>query len=199
MNQAPITRATLLLRLRDPADNEAWDTFTQDYAPALYRFLRRRGLQDADAADLLQEVMRSVGLAIKDWDYEKQRGGFRAWLFTITRNRLYNHLEKGKKKRGDAQGTAAVNIINQTEQDNELESDWELEHQTQLLGRAMSEILPKTEPKTWEAFRQTAIEGRSAAEVAQGLGMSTGSVYVARSRVTAKLRERVQELEREQG
>ncbi len=190
----------MLLRLRDPADTEAWNAFTTDYAPALYRFLRKRGLQDADAADLLQDVMRSIGIAIKDWEYEKQRGGFRAWLFTITRNRLYNHLSKGRKKQGDAQGTAAFEIINQTaQQDDQLEREWELEYRTQLLGRAMKEIQPTIEPKTWEAFRLTAIEDQPAAVAAEQLGISTGAVYVARSRVTAKLRQCVEQFEKEEG
>lgn len=200
MTEAPITRATLLLRLRDPADAEAWSIFTSDYAPALYRFLRKRGLQDADAADLLQDVMRSVGGAIGDWNYEKHRGGFRAWLFTITRNKLYNHLRQGRKQRGDPQGSAALEIIHRTpDQEDELQQQWEYEYQTQLLGKAVAEVRPTLEKRTWDAFQLTAMEGRAADEVARELKMSTGAVYVARSRVTAKLRDRVEALQREEG
>ncbi|MEM0927471.1 MAG: RNA polymerase sigma factor, partial [Planctomycetota bacterium] len=97
VSDSPITRATLVLRLRDPNDHQAWNDFIDDYGPMLYRFVRSRGLQDADAADIVQDVFRRVGSAIGRLDYEREKGGFRAWLFTITRNRLLTYFEKRKR------------------------------------------------------------------------------------------------------
>ncbi len=85
------------MRLRDGNDHGAWTEFVRDYAPMIYRFARSRGLQDADAADIVQDVMRRVGSAIGRLEYEREKGGFRAWLFTITRNRLYTHFEKRQR------------------------------------------------------------------------------------------------------
>ncbi|HJN10352.1 MAG: hypothetical protein QGG09_11400 [Pirellulaceae bacterium] len=52
MAQLPETRNSLLLKVRDPADADAWIEFAAIYRPVIYRLARRRGLQDADAEDL---------------------------------------------------------------------------------------------------------------------------------------------------
>lgn len=193
MTQSPPTRATLLLRLRDGTDFEAWSQFLSDYGPMLYRFVRSRGLQDADASDLVQDVMRSVGMAIGRLDYAKEKGGFRAWLFTITRNKLSTYFEKRNRIGPTANDTAQFEMLNQAAGNNELEQQWELEHQRQLAAVAMDELKPTIEAKTWSAFELTAIQEQSAEAVAKQLGMSKGAVYVARSRVTAKLRDKIQQ------
>src|SRR3954466_15216362 len=92
IDEAPATRASLLLRLRDPKDAEAWRQFVQVYASVVYGFARRRGLQDADAADLMQDVFRSVAAHAGRLNYDRGRGTFRGWLYTVTRNKLYNFL-----------------------------------------------------------------------------------------------------------
>src|SRR2546430_13211577 len=92
MERAPATRASLLVRLRDPHDKEAWGQFVQLYAPVVYGFAGKRGLQDADAAGLMQEVRRSVAGAAGRLDYDPKRGTFRGWLYTVTRNKLYSFL-----------------------------------------------------------------------------------------------------------
>ncbi|QEG40925.1 RNA polymerase sigma factor [Roseimaritima ulvae] len=200
MTNSPPTRATLLLRLRDRGDAVAWNEFVRDYGPLLYRFVRSRGLQDADAADLVQDVMRRVGTGIGRLDYEKQKGGFRAWLFTITRNQLATYFEKRKQlgPLGGAAaggGSAADDVREQADNGHSsLEAQWELEYRRQLAARAMQQLKPTIEPNTWAAFELTAIEGRTAQHTAERTGMSTGAVYVARSRVTAKLRDEITRL-----
>lgn len=195
MPEAPLTRATLLLRLRNAGDTEAWSSFLRDYGPMLYRFVRSRGLQDADAADVVQDVLRSVGQAIDRLEYDKQRGGFRAWLFTITRNKLSTFFEKRQRLAVTANDTAQYELLKQESGDSsELDEQWELEHQRQLAAVAMQLVKPTLESKTWEAFELTAIAGRSAEAAGQELGLSTGAVYVARSRVTAKLRTEIERL-----
>src|SRR5438552_1369435 len=85
MPESPQTRASLLVRLRDGHDREAWRQFVDLYAPLVYGFARRRGLQDADAADLMQDVLRAVSGAAGRLDYDPAKGTFRSWLFTVTR------------------------------------------------------------------------------------------------------------------
>src|SRR5205823_3239375 len=89
MDELPATRASLLVRIRDGQDAEAWRQFVRVYAPVVYGFARKRGLQDADAADLMQEVLRSVAAAAGHLEYDPRRGSFRGWLYTVTRNKLY--------------------------------------------------------------------------------------------------------------
>lgn len=195
MNQSPATRETLLLRLRDLQDHDAWSRFLHDYGPMLYRFVRSRGLQDADASDLVQDVLRSVGSAIGRLDYDKTKGGFRAWLFTITRNKLYTHFEKKQRTEPAGNHTGQLELLNQEDDsDCELEEQWELEHQRLLAARAMKNLKPDIDPKTWSAFELTAIDSLSAAQAGERLGMSSGAVYVAKSRVVAKLRTEIERM-----
>src|SRR5262249_50284300 len=90
MTRIPPTRASLLLRLRDPRDQSAWTQFVDLYPPLVYAYARRQGLQDADAADLSQEVLTAVAGAVARLEYDPRRGSFRNWLFTIVRHKLSN-------------------------------------------------------------------------------------------------------------
>ena len=84
------TQVTLLMRLRQDDDALAWSQFVDIYGPLLYRFGRRRGLQDADAADLTQDVMREVARCIGRFEYDPSIGRFRDWLFLVAQRRLSN-------------------------------------------------------------------------------------------------------------
>src|SRR5579872_5973841 len=85
---SPSTCPSLLVRLRDSQDHDAWAGFVNVYGPLLYGFARKQGLQDADAADLMQDTLRVVAGAVRQLEYDPQRGSFRAWLFTVFRNQL---------------------------------------------------------------------------------------------------------------
>src|SRR6202163_743711 len=106
MADIPATRASLLVRLRDCQDHAAWGEFVRLYAPVVYRFARRRGLQDADAADLMQEVLRSVSASVGAFD--PRLGLFRSWLFTLAHRRLYDFIQRSGRPDADAQATMQV-------------------------------------------------------------------------------------------
>lgn len=192
-SDSPVTRASLLVRLRDRTDQVAWSEFVDLYSPVIYGFARKRGLQDADAADLMQDVLRSVSNAIERLDYDPKQGSFRGWLFTITRNKVFNHLSARKgKARGTGDTGAHAQLASYPDQSPDLDAAWEQDYQRQLASLALNEIRSEFQPKTWEAFWRTAVDGEGASEVARRLSMSAGAVYVAKSRVLARLKDEVQ-------
>ena len=198
MADPPKTRVSLLARLKSGLDDRAWEEFVELYAPVVYGFARKRGLQDADAADLMQEVLRSVARNASRMDYDPRRGTFRGWLYTVTRNKIYNYLN-GQKNRPRAVGdTAAHERLDAIPDPSAMpDADWELEYQRRLSAQAMEIVRNEFQTNSWKAFWGTAVEGRSANEVGQELGMSPGAVYVAKSRIIARLREEVQRLQAE--
>ena len=196
MAEPPLTRVTLLTRLRDGKDGGAWREFFDLYGPVVYRFARNRGLQDADAADLMQDVLRSVARNAHRMEYDPKRGTFRGWLYTVTRNKIYNFLSSQKNRpraSGDSDAYERLQAAPAREEDGP-DADWEREYQQRLTDRAMDLVKDEFQPATWQAFWGTAVEGKAAGEVGVGLKMSPGAVYVAKSRVLARLREEVRKM-----
>jgi RNA polymerase sigma-70 factor (ECF subfamily) len=180
------------LRIREPADAEAWETFVRVYGPLFYRHCRGRGLQDADAAEVTQEVLLQVSRSIRRFDYRPDYGRFRDWLGTLTRQRI-NRFLKRKAGQIEAQAEsfeAGLDDIASPEQDTQ----WTEEFQTHILKTALMQIRPHFEEHTWQAFQDVWLEGRPAAEVAAALDQKLEWVYMAKSRVLKRLREEVQVL-----
>jgi RNA polymerase sigma factor (sigma-70 family) len=198
VGDSPLTRASLLVQLRDGANQAAWQEFMRVYGPLVYGFARKRGLQDADAADLMQDVLRSVSTAIGRLDYDPNQGTFRGWLFTITRNKIFNFLS-ARSVRPQATGDGPTSKLLDNVPDSNVDADlWELEYQRRLAAVAMERVRTEFQDNTWQAFVLTAVEGKSAAEVARQLSMTPGAIYVAKSRVLARLKEEVETLRRQE-
>ncbi len=197
MAEPPLTRVTLLARIRDGRDTDAWREFVQLYGPVVYRFARNRGLQDADAADLMQDVMRSVARNAHRMEYDPKRGTFRGWLYTVTRNKIYNFLSSQRNRpraSGDPDAHERLDATPARDDGEGPDADWEREYQRRLSARAMDRVKGEFQPSTWQAFWQTAVDGKTAAEVGAGLQMTPGAVYVAKSRVLARLRDEVKKM-----
>jgi RNA polymerase sigma-70 factor (ECF subfamily) len=192
----PLTRHTLLAKLRAPGDEAAWFEFVSLYEPLVYRLARQKGLQDADAQDLCQEVFRAVAGAIGRWN--PAGGSFRGWLRTITRNLLINLLARQRRHpRGSGDSEVQALLAAQPEPDPEASALFDIEYGRRLFEWAADAVRGEFTLKTWEAFRRTAVEGRKPPEVAAELGMTVGAVYIVRSRVLARLRQRVEQLDGE--
>jgi RNA polymerase sigma-70 factor (ECF subfamily) len=196
MAEPPLTRVTLLNRLKDGDDADAWREFVHLYGPVVYGFARKRGLQDADAADLMQEVMRSVARNATRMEYDPKKGTFRGWLYTVTRNKIYNFLNGQRNRpRGAGDSAAQERLDSLADRREDRAEDWELEYQRRLSAQAMDLVRGEFQPNTWQAFWRTAVEGKGAQVVGSELRMTPGAVYVAKSRVLARLREEVQRLQ----
>ena len=194
MTPTDATRPTLLVRIKDPRDREAWDQFVEIYAPLVYQMARRRGLQDADAADLTQDVLRSVSCAVSRLDYDRRKGTFRGWLYTVTRNALNTFFETQRRSPRGTGDSAVQEWLEGRPGPDEESATWDREYQQRLLTYAAEQARPSFEETTWQAFWLSAVEGAPGKEVAGKLNMTLGAVYIAKSRVLARIKEHVRQL-----
>jgi RNA polymerase sigma-70 factor (ECF subfamily) len=193
MPQPPPTRPSLLVRLRDPRDGDAWGQFVDLYAPLVFGWVRVRGLQDADAADLTQEVLRAVAASLPAAGYDPAKGAFRGWLYAVTRNKLNTFLARqGRLVRGSGDPDVQKALEGVSAPDDG-EERWRREYEARLIAWAAEQARGDFAEKTWRAFWLTAVEGQSGESAARELGMTAGAVYVARCRVLARLREVVRQ------
>jgi RNA polymerase sigma-70 factor (ECF subfamily) len=195
MAELPTTRPSLLVRIRDSRDRDAWRQFVQVYGPVVYGYGRRRGLQDADAADLTQEVLRAVSLAARRLDYDRRRGSFCAWLFTVAHHKLHDLVAR-QKRPGRGSGDSGVQVwLEEQPARPEDAALWDEEYERRLFTWAAEQVRGCFRETTWDAFWQSAVEGRSGKDVAEALGMTVAAVYLAKSRVMARLRREIRRLE----
>jgi RNA polymerase sigma-70 factor (ECF subfamily) len=192
---SPVTNPTLLVRLRRSADAQAWSQFVQIYSPLVYRYARRAGLQDSDAADITQDVMHTVMRSIAGFNYDADRGAFRGWLRQVTRTRIQDLFRREHRQPVGSGDTGVHEQLAAAPGSNDDQQFWEQEHRSCLFDWAAGQVQGEFQDGTWQAFWRTSVEGRETKDVAAELGLSVGSVYVARSRVLARLREKVAQIE----
>ncbi|MBI2479964.1 MAG: sigma-70 family RNA polymerase sigma factor [Planctomycetia bacterium] len=186
---AESTSRSLIQRARQQ-DPEAWQRLSRLYTPLVYGWARQAGLQACDAADVVQEVFRSVFNRVADFRKDRESDSFRGWLWTITRNKIRDHFRRGRMQPQALGGSAArarVAAVPDEEwstatlpgEDSELE----------LVHRALDLIRLEFESQTWQAFWKAAAEGRTSSDVAEELGISPGAVRQAKYRVLSRLRQ----------
>jgi RNA polymerase sigma-70 factor (ECF subfamily) len=183
---SPGTPASLLERLRDPRDAQAWQKLVLVYTPLMRAWLRPAALQQADVDDLTQRVLEVVVRKLPQFVHNGRPGAFRTWLRGITVNVLREFGRTGKHA-GRAQGTDG--LLEQLEgPDSGLSAWWEQEHNRHVLNGLLSLVERDFAPTTWQAFRRVVLEELSADAVASERGMSVNAVLLAKSRVLAQLR-----------
>jgi RNA polymerase sigma factor (sigma-70 family) len=196
----PNTRRSLVLRLRNLEDQAAWAEFVDIYEPLVYRLARGKGLQDADAKDVCQDVFRAVAAAIERWDPDPAKGKFRGWLFRIARNHVIDFLTRqARQPRGSGRTSVQEMLEARPANDGLAEAEFAAEFRRRAFHWAAGQVKNEFAESTWQAFWRTGVDNRPVAEVARELSLSPGAVYVARSRVLARLRERVEHLAEESG
>src|SRR4051794_3308867 len=173
------TPASLLDRLRSPADADAWVRFVRLYTPFLYQWARRRGLPAADTADLVQEVFAQLLKALPAFTYDPNRS-FRAWLAVVVGNKW---RELNRKRRPLT--VPAAELADRPGADDDFDDQ---EYRTHIAGRALRLVRDEFAPAAWQAFWGVVVDGRPAAAVAAELGLSANAVYLARGRVLRRLR-----------
>ena len=191
MNAAPVTRPSLLLRLRDASDADAWSEFVLLYTPLIFGHCRRHGLQEADAADVAQEVMRAAAQEMPGFQYDAAVGKFRGWLLQTTRHRLHRFFTRQQRAPRAVSETTLERHLDAEPCDEE-QARWEADYRQRLFDWAVEKARIEFQSATWGAFWKSSVDSVSVKEVAAQLGISTGAVYIARSRVVARLRELIE-------
>ena len=191
MSQFPETNHSLVARVKDLGDGASWIEFMGIYQPVVYQMARRRGLQDADAHDVIQQVFVSVSGAIERWEPNKDRPPFRAWLTTITKNAISNALSRSPRDRAVG-STSVMDRLNAVAVKSAV-SDAELQSETRraMFRWAVQRVRVEFTQATWDMFWRSSVLGEAIADVAYAAGRTTGAAYIARHRVIARLKEEV--------
>lgn len=193
MPEFPETNLSLIARVKDLGDGASWVEFLGIYQPVVYRMARRRHLQDADAQDVMQQVFLSISRSIERWEAGDGQPPFRAWLATIARNAITKAL--ARRPRDQATGTtSAADILENEPAVEATASEILAEARQEIIRWATEQIRSEFSDEIWQIFQQTAIHGVPIADVAKSSGRSTGSIYVARFRIIARLKEKIQEV-----
>jgi RNA polymerase sigma-70 factor (ECF subfamily) len=183
------TSVSLLQRLRQPAEQDAWGRFVQLYSPLLYYWAHHLGLNEPDAADLVQDVFTTLVQKLPEFCYEPGKS-FRGWLRTVTLNKWRDR----SRRRAAGPGYEGPGALDGLAADEDSGAFGESEYRQHLVSRAVQLMQAEFSPKTWKACWEHVVACRPAAEVAAELGISVGSVYVAKSRVLSRLRQELEGL-----
>lgn len=190
MHDLPKTRQSLILQLKMSSD-DAWAEFLTVYEQAIFRFCRARGLQDADAHDVTQEVFSALHARIGNWDMHADRGSFRGWLFRVARNIA---VDKTRERSRGPVVTDEVTLTGLPNSSENAASAFLFEYRSSLFHWAADQVESEVQDTTWQCFWKTAVENQKASDVAKSLGVSVGTVYTAKCRVVARIREKLSEL-----
>jgi RNA polymerase sigma-70 factor (ECF subfamily) len=197
---APSVSDSLLQRLRE-GDAEAWQRLTRLYGPTVYGWCRGARLSPEDAADLGQQVFTAVSCSLRKFQRNGPGDSFRGWLYTITRNKIRDHLDRDRRQPQAAGGTTAQQqLLGVPEPESGDSAPAQASSEKRDLCRRALELMQvEFAERTWRAFLEVAVQGRPPADVAAELGMSLGAVYIAKSRVRQRLREELGDLFSQEG
>lgn len=184
------TSLSLLDQICGGSNEAAWARLTQLYSPLLRNWLGRQGVTGADVDDLTQDVLLVVMRKLEHFDHNGRTGAFRNWLRSITVNCSREYWRARQVRPQTAGDSATEQLLQQlTDETSELSREWNAQHDAIVTEQLLKQLKPTLEPQTWQAFEKVTLGAQPAAEVAADLGISAASVYAAKSRVLARLRQ----------
>jgi RNA polymerase sigma factor (sigma-70 family) len=192
------TRQTLLERIKDQHDEQSWEEFVHSYEKFIFSIIRKMNIDAFTCEDLTQKVLLKLWQSLPSFDYSKEKGGFRYWLFRVTRNVVLSHLEKHQRrqKKFSEDYVPQADVVGKKLHEAEIEAIVESEWQVHICNMAYERIRHSISEKADKAF-QMYINEVSVEQIAEELGMQASSVYVYTKRVRDKLMEQVKLLRAE--
>jgi RNA polymerase sigma factor (sigma-70 family) len=190
------TSLTLLGRLRqDPKDQAAWNEFVARYEPKIFQWCLGWRLQESDARDVTQDVLLKLNRLLAKFAYDPSRS-FRAWLKTLTHHAWRDLVDERRRMGAGSGDSRMLELFANIEAGDDLDKHLKLEFHRELMEQAMIRVQPRVAARTWDAFRLTALEGRSGAQAAESLEMNITRVYTAKSEVKKMIRAEIRILEK---
>lgn len=188
----PTTRVSLILRLNNRQDAEAWEEFVAIYHPMIWRIAKRLGMSDVDASDACQNTMFRLTQVVHKWSPSENNATFRGWLYRVARNCMLRQFEKNIKQAQTISDDESQNYFEQmaAEPDNS-DSAYQLEFQRQVFANAAEKVRPTFNNVYWQSFWLTYVKNNDIKDVAKILDTTVSTVYVARSRVLKRIRDEV--------
>jgi RNA polymerase sigma factor (sigma-70 family) len=183
------TRSTLLMRVRDPADAEAWGEFVALYEPLLTAYLRHQGLGPEDTRDVVQDVFARLVKNLPDFELERRRGRFRTWLWQVCRSALVDWARRRRRQSRAEDAWLRQLSESPSESGGDADPRWGTMHRRRVLAFALERVRARSRLTTWACFERHLLQGLPSAEVAGELGLSVNAVDVNCSRILARLRK----------
>jgi RNA polymerase sigma-70 factor (ECF subfamily) len=184
------TRTTLIRRVRDPADTDAWREFVALYQPLLRAYALKKGLAGPDADDVAQEVLARLLKALPDFELDHRRARFRTWLWKVTSNAFADGVRRRRRRdRAELAHAADDRVEPPGADDGEPEADSVAMHRRRVLEFAKARVRARSHPRTWACFEEHVLRGRPSGDVAAELGVSANAVDVNSSRVLTRIRD----------
>ncbi len=197
MSESSATRLSLISRIRQD-DGAAWNELVDLYSPLVAFWCQRRGVPESEISDLEQEVFFAVSRSIDGYQPTDSSGSFRAWLWGLSRHKIIDALRRRQRFPSAAGGSTALRVIRETPDENlpeqlDLSDVLERAEFAVVVRRALEQVRSEFEPRSWQAFWRTTIDGMTVATVSQELDMSEATVRQHRSRILRRLRQQLGE------
>lgn len=200
----PTTSTSLIRRICDPRHSEAWTEFVETYQVMVRSYIAAKSnrsgakLQDLDLDDVVQSVWIKLWKHSADFSFDRQRGRFRTFLYTITINALTDFVRRRKKHRAMAMDLQQLNL-----QDDRIQPDeqWDVAYRAAIWQRIADPLkaeLLKSSPAKWLSFEEHKLRGRPAKEVAAELNIDVALVYQNTTRVMQEARRRCKAISEEE-
>jgi RNA polymerase sigma-70 factor (ECF subfamily) len=189
----PETRHSLIVRLKDQRNNLAWTEFLCAYEPFLMRLVRKQGTPERHVADVSQQLLIAIAKSVEGWTPDGKNASFRRWLGCVARNVVIKFMMRERKQITGQGGSEFLTLLEDVA-DVSINADEIKRYEQELILWAAEQVRGEFRENSWRAFWETQVEGRAVVDVAKELGVKTGAVYMSRSRVFARIRNRIEEV-----
>lgn len=183
------TRLTLLQRVRDPADREAWNEFFGLYAPLLEGYARAQGLSRTDAEEVRDQCLEVLARKLPDFEYERARGSFQAWLHGIVRGKVIDLLRSRHVRAHES-----IELGTLRDAKGDLDALWERQWRAEHLRYALARVRDEADAERFRVFELLLVEGLSVAEVGQKTGWPATRIYKTKAALLARVRALLERL-----